>query len=149
MPDERFSAVLLAAGRSTRMGRDKALLEFEGATLWRRQLALLGQIGASEIFLSARSDQAWSRPAAGFTATLYDQSPDCGPISGITAALERATFSTVAVLAIDLPRMNAEWFARLREKVAPRVGAVGRRGDFFEPLAAFYPRAMMSLAWQA
>ena len=36
-----FSAIVLAAGRSTRMGRDKALLEVEGVPLWQRQRQVL------------------------------------------------------------------------------------------------------------
>lgn len=92
----------------------------------------------------------------GFAEVLYDALPGGGPMVGITAALERAVEAThVAVLAIDLPRMNAEWFALLREMCAPGVGAVGRgRGGaegegFFEPLAAIYPREAMWLAWEA
>ena len=51
MPPLEFSAVVLAAGHSTRMGSDKALLEFAGVALWRRQHAMLRQAGAAEISL--------------------------------------------------------------------------------------------------
>lgn len=53
------------------------------------------------------------------------------------------------VLAVDLPRLQAEWFAGLMGKCAPSVGIVGRRGGYYEPLAAIYPREMMWLAWEA
>jgi molybdopterin-guanine dinucleotide biosynthesis protein A len=144
-----FSAVLLAAGRSTRMGRDKALLEVDGKPLWERQRDVLARAGATEIFLSARPDQSWVRATRGFAAVLHDSSPDCGPISGITAALERTTGTHVAVLAIDLPHVPAEWFGELRADCEPASGAVGRHDDFFEPLAAIYPRTLMPLAWAA
>lgn len=144
-----FSAVVLAAGLSTRMGRDKALLEVEGRPLWARQRDVLKDAGASEVFLSARPEQAWTKIATGFDAVVHDATPSCGPISGITAAIERASNAHVAVLAIDLPRMAPEWFRMLHENCAAGVGVVGRREDFFEPLAAIYPREMMSLAWEA
>src|SRR5215213_2869238 len=151
-PPIPFSAVVLAAGRSTRMGRDKALLEIDGVPMWRRQLDLLQEIGAAEIFLSARPEQPWVRDAmaaGGFAAVLRDAMPSAGPLCGITAAIERASHSHVAVLAIDLPKMAAEWLGRLLAECAPAIGAVGRRGEFFEPLAAIYPREIMPLAWSA
>lgn len=143
------SAVVLAAGRSTRMGRDKALLETDGVPWWQRQRDVLAAAGAAEIFLSARPEQTWTRRAAGFAAVLHDALPDCGPLVGITAALERAAHPWTAALAIDLPAISATWFAGLLERKAPGVGVVGRRGDFFEPLAAIYPREMKWLAWEA
>ena len=148
MPSD-FSAIVLAAGRSTRMGRDKALLAVEGVPLWQRQRDVLAAAGATEIFLSARPDQEWTKRSSGFTAILHDSMPDCGPMVGITAGLERASHPWLAVLAIDLPFMNPAWFSRLREEIAPGVGVVGQRGNFFEPLAAIYPRELKWLAWEA
>lgn len=149
MAIETFSAVLLAGGRSTRMGRDKALLEVGGEPLWRRQRDVLAQAGAAEVYLSARVEQTWAERAEGFAAVLHDALPNCGPLAGITAALERSPRGHLAVIAIDLSAMTAEWFKRLRGECADGVGAVGRRGDLFEPLAAIYPRELMWLAWEA
>jgi molybdopterin-guanine dinucleotide biosynthesis protein A len=143
-----FSAVVLAAGRSTRMGREKALLEVAGVPLWQRQRELLEAAGASEIFLSARPDQAWAFRTRGFTGIIHDALPDGGPLVGLTAALERASRPLLAVLAVDLPKMTAEWFSGLRAEASEGVGVVGRCGGFYEPLAALYPREMMWLAWE-
>lgn len=144
-----FGAVVLAGGRSTRMGRDKALLEVDGQPLWRRQREVLRAAGAAEIFLSARDDQAWLPQADGFAAVLFDAVSVGGPLVGISAGLERTSRSHLAVLAVDLPRMNVAWFAALLAACAPGVGAVGRRDGFFEPLAAVYPRELMLGAWEA
>ena len=144
-----FSAVVLAAGHSTRMGREKALLEVDGTPLWRRQRDVLAAAGAAEIFLSARPEQTWAQPAAGFTAVVHDALQGCGPLVGITAALERATHPWLAVLAIDLPAMTTEWFANMLRECAPGVGVVACREGFFEPLAAIYPREFKWLAWEA
>ena len=137
--------MLLAAGRSTRMGHDKALLEINGQPLWRRQRDVLARAGAVEIFLSAREDQTW----AGEENTLRDAAPGCGPLAGLVAALQRTQHPHLAVLAVDLPRIEPAWFVTLLATCAPGVGAVGRRGDagnFFEPLAAIYPRELLPLA---
>jgi molybdenum cofactor guanylyltransferase len=144
-----FSAVVLAAGRSARMGSEKALLEVAGVPLWQRQRDLLQAAGASEIFLSARPDQTWAFRTEGFTGIIHDALPDGGPLVGITAAIERASCPLLAVLAVDLPCMSPRWFSALRAEAAEGVGVVGRRSGFYEPLAAFYPREMMWLAWEA
>jgi molybdopterin-guanine dinucleotide biosynthesis protein A len=146
-PDE-VSGVLLAAGRSTRMGRDKALLEVGGQSLWRRQRELFAQAGVHEIFLSARLEQPWVRDAK-WTALVVDDLPNAGPISGITAALERTTHGHVLVVAVDLPFMTVEWLQTLLQDAEPGVGVVGHREGSFEPLAALYPREMLSLFWSA
>lgn len=143
-----LSAVLLAAGRSTRMGREKALLEVERMPLWRRQRDLLRSAGATELFLSVRPEQSWAAQADGFDAKLHDAFPDCGPIVGITAALERMSHERLLVLAIDLPALPAEWFGSLLQGAPTGIGVVGRREEFFEPLAAVYPREMRWLAWE-
>lgn len=144
-----FSAIVLAGGRSTRMGRDKALLEADGQPLWRRQRDVLRAAGAGEILLSARDDQPWLPHASGFAAILFDGVSVGGPIIGVTAGLERASFGHLAVLAIDLPRMAPEWFATLLADCEPGVGVVGKRGEFFEPLAAIYPKELMMPGWEA
>lgn len=131
------------------MGRDKALLTLNGVPLWQRQRDVLAAAGAAELFLSARPDQTWVRGASGFAAVLHDAQPECGPLVGITAALERSTRGHVAVLAIDLPAMTADWFAGLAAECAAGIGVVGRRGGFFEPLAAIYPRELSGLAGAA
>lgn len=137
-----FSAVLLAAGRSSRMGSDKALLSSGGEPLWRRQLAVLQQAGAAEIFLSVRADQTWV--PEGFSV-VRDPVEDAGPLAGIAAALARCRHSHLIVLAVDLPRVEAAWFQRLAECCASGVGAAGRGEQFFEPLAAIYPREISPL----
>jgi molybdopterin-guanine dinucleotide biosynthesis protein A len=144
-----LSAIVLAAGLSTRMGRDKALLEVNGTPLWQRQRDVLVEAGAAEIWLSARRDQSWTRDAKGFAGVIHDSMPGCGPMVGITAGLERATQPWVAAIAVDLPAMKPEWFVSLLAGCTNTCGVVGRRGEFFEPLAAIYPKEMMWLAWEA
>lgn len=146
MPAPAFSAVVLAGGRSVRMGREKALLEVAGEPLWRRQRDVLATAGATELLLSARSEQVWAHDTEGFTAIVTDDRGEGGPLIGIVAALERSTRPWLAVLAVDLPKMPPTWFEALRRELAPGLGIVGRRDGFFEPLAAIYPAAFRPLA---
>jgi molybdopterin-guanine dinucleotide biosynthesis protein A len=138
-----LSGVVLAGGLSTRMGRDKALMELEGVPLWRRQYNLLAQAGASDRMLSVRADQKW--PPLDVTRVV-DAAPDLGPLAGIAAALAKTRHSHLLVLAVDMPRVPLGWFARLRERCAEKIGVVGARAEGnFEPLVAIYPQALLPL----
>ena len=147
-----FSAVLLAAGLGTRMGRDKAiLLAPDGRPLWERQRDLLVASGAAEIIFSVRPAQTWV-PRDPSLLLVHDREPGLGPLAGLVAALERAMCAHLAVLAIDLPRIESAWFTALLADCASGIGVVGCRADagsgknFFEPLAAIYPREILPLA---
>jgi molybdopterin-guanine dinucleotide biosynthesis protein A len=142
-----FSAVLLAGGRSTRMGRDKALLPIplaDGRTLLDRQLATLRAAGAAEVLVSARAGQAL--PPVTDARPVADLRHGCGPLGGLAAALAAATHDRVLVLAIDLPQMPPEFLAALVGESTPAVGVVPLRASHPEPLAAIYPRAAAGLA---
>jgi molybdopterin-guanine dinucleotide biosynthesis protein A len=51
-----FSAVILAGGRSSRMGRDKAWPKIDSQTLLARQITLVRELGAVEIFIFGRAE---------------------------------------------------------------------------------------------
>lgn len=140
-----FCAVVLAGGRSSRMGRDKALLEVDGVPLWRRQRDVLRAAGAVRVHLSARPEQAWTSGVAGFARIISDSFPGLGPVGGIFSTLGRPKQGHVAYLAIDMPRMSPAWFVKLAGLCAPGVGVVGKLGRHYEPLAAIYPREMLPL----
>ena len=138
-----FSAVLLAGGRSSRMGRDKALLPLAGGQLlWERQLSILQALGPAELLISGPE-------RAGFAATarvIADRKPGLGPLAGIAAALVAATHPLVVVLAVDLPGMTTEYLGQLLRASLPARGTVPENQGFYEPLAAVYPRASAEIA---
>ena len=137
-----FAAVLLAGGRSRRMGRDKALLPLpDGRLLWQRQLAVLEALRPAELFISGPD-------RTGFPASvirLDDQTPGLGPLGGIMAALKAMRSPRLVVLAIDLPMMSSDFLSGLLEEdgrgAIPQMDA-----GFFEPLAAVYPQSALAVA---
>jgi molybdopterin-guanine dinucleotide biosynthesis protein A len=139
-----FTAVLLAGGKSTRMGRDKAGVVVGGEPLWQRQLATLCTCGPRELFISGRPEGPYAGAGA---EVIADATPGLGPLAGLEAALRRANCPLVLVLAIDLPAMTAEFLSSLiREAARDEIGGVPSDGDFLEPLAAVYPRTCHELA---
>ena len=139
-----FTAVLLAGGKSTRMGRDKAGVLLDGEPLWQRQLATLRATGPRELFISGKQDGPY---AVAGVEIMSDITPDCGPLAGLEAALRRASHPLVLVLAVDLPAMTAGFLSALvRAAAASGTGCVTGDDRWFEPLAAVYPRACLPLA---
>lgn len=70
-----------------------------------------------------------------------------GPLAGLHAALKHCETEWLAVLATDMPRIDAHWFRWLRGFCRPGCGAVARHANgHFEPLAAIYPRGALAEA---
>lgn len=155
-----LAAALIAGGKSTRMGRDKAcLMNRDGRELWRGRLELLREMAAGEVLLSCRGDQDY---LAGSGARLVlDQWENAGPLGGIVSCLEAMASDRLLVLAVDLPAMTREGLEALLEAAggwSPATGtvsqaslppedgtlsgAVFRCGGYSEPLVAVYPKSM-------
>ncbi len=138
-----FSAVLLAGGRSTRMGRDKAALLLDGEPLWQRQIATLRATGADELLISVR---AGSTIAVIGARIVEDRTPDAGPLAALEAVLPCIAHTHAIVLAVDLPAMRADFLAMLVEiALAKDCGVVPEIGGCFEPLAAVYTPPILPL----
>jgi len=139
-----FSAVLLAGGKSTRMGRDKALLPVPNSNLllWERQLSVLEDLPLDEI--------CWSGPPRpGLPDRLRiveDEVSNAGPLAGICACLNLMTSDLLVVLAIDLPQMSASFMKDLQGQCSSEQGVVPHNGVFFEPLAAVYSKRIRTIA---
>jgi len=131
----KLSAILLAGGRSRRMGMDKATLLISGEPLWKRQLQVLSNLRPDALWISARTVPSWC-PAE--IEVVTDLPPSCGPLSGVVAGLRRLKSSHLLVLAIDLPQMTPEHLRRLWSLARPGAGVIPFHGDYFEPLCAIY-----------
>jgi len=133
-----LSGAVLAGGYSTRMGRDKARLSVASEPLWRRQRCILTEAGAGRVVFALRPGQRRFAPEL---EIVRDTWRGIGPMAGLHAALSDCRTAWLAVVAVDLPRVEAEWFRRLAQVCEPGRGAVGVNAEgFFEPFAAIYPR---------
>lgn len=138
------TGVILAAGRSSRMGRDKAFLTLaNGTTLVAHQAALLRSLHVNDLLISARPHTDYGVPGA---HRVYDAVPDAGPLAGISAALAHSTQPHLLALAVDLPRITAALLKSLLDSITPGAGAVPSTPRGFEPLCAVYPNTPDSRA---
>jgi molybdopterin-guanine dinucleotide biosynthesis protein A len=92
---------VLAGGRSSRMGADKALARFAGRPLIGHAVDLLKAAGLPAAIAGARS------PLQDFAPVVEDAWPDQGPLGGICAALNSTAARWVVFLSVDLPLMPA------------------------------------------
>ena len=91
------TGLVLAGGRSSRMGTNKALLEINGETLLQRSMRLLEQAGCSQVLISGNYD--------GYRCVI-DTAP-LGPLSGIAAGLEACQTERLLILPVDMPYMTS------------------------------------------
>jgi len=138
-----FGAVILAGGKSSRMGRDKARLEIGGQPLLARQIQLVRGVGAGEIFISGRAGRDYSEFGC---PVLYDRFADAGPLAGIERALAEISRLRLLVVAVDMPDLTSAILRRLVEHDEKAKGVIPRIGGRIEPLAAIYPKSALAAA---
>jgi molybdopterin-guanine dinucleotide biosynthesis protein A len=151
-----LNGLLLAGGKSSRMGRDKASLvvNANGRTQAENGLALLGP-ACARIFLSLRDGQAV--PAGCEPAkVLRDSAAFGGPLAGILTAFDHAPQTAWLVLACDLPFVSEDVIAGLLAErgrgggTAPFIAYASSTDGLPEPLCAIYePSARAILAEHA
>jgi len=139
----RFSALILAGGRSLRMGRDKAMLEAGGQPLMARQIKLVRELFPGEVLISGRAGANYS---AFGCEVLLDRYSNAGPLAGVERGLAAAATPLLLVLAVDLPQMTADFLQRLLMECGKETGAAPQMRGKLEPLAAVYPIRMHALA---
>ena len=131
--------LVLAGGRSTRMGRDKAMLAYHGRDQLQVAFDLLGEV-AGPNFVSVRADQA-TDPARARYAQVIDGTEGVGPIAGILAALRTRPAAAWLVLACDLPFLDAPTLRALIAGRDPSRVATAFRSAYDglpEPLCAIW-----------
>lgn len=97
---------VLAGGRSRRMGRDKALLDWHGRPLIEHQLATLRAAGVDEVLVSGE------RPDY---AGIADVRADAGPLAGLAALADmRDEDFQLLVVPVDMPLLQPSLLHRLR-----------------------------------
>lgn len=144
--------LLLTGGRSKRMQRDKAALEYAGQSQLERAMGLLDPL-VERVFVSVRADQLQDPQRARYPC-ITDALSDLGPIGGIHAALHAHPQAAWLVLACDLPFLDAATLQQLIAARDPLHLATAFRSSHDgkpEPLCAIYePRALSAIdAWIA
>lgn len=131
-----WTGVLLAGGKSTRMGRDKALMEVDGKPLLLHGVERLRPHVRELLVVGDPRKYGGLVPGV-----LPDEIPGMGPLGGIVTAMGAARFDRLLVLAVDVPGVNERLLERLTRELPEDADAlVPRHGGSLEPLVAAYHR---------
>lgn len=160
---------ILAGGKSSRMGEDKAFIDFGGQTLLDRALATMGMacdsltiVGDSAKFAKYESAQLNStkhdsikHDSTKYRPSIADLFPGCGPLGGIHTALVHSSAESNLILAVDMPFISSEllrflWAtAENNNNNNDAIVTVPRVGKRLQPLCAVYRQEFSSLAKEA
>ena len=145
-PESDVTIFILAGGKSTRMGTDKAFVEFEGRTLLARSLALARSV-RSDVRVVGSPEKF-----APFAPVVEDIFRDCGPLGGIHAALQTSQAELNLMLAVDMPFVSRAFLEYLIDKARDAPDAmvvVPRCEGGRQPLCAVYRREFAAAAESA
>ncbi|HEX6507590.1 MAG TPA: molybdenum cofactor guanylyltransferase [Chloroflexota bacterium] len=133
------SGIILAGGRSSRMGRDKALLQTGDETLLGRTTRILSAV-VDEVLVVGRSEL----PSECLHAiAMPDDEPDTGPMGGIATGLQHMRSERAAVVACDLPFLSPAVPRFLLESLDGFDAVVPRVYGRIQPTCAVYARGCL------
>jgi molybdopterin-guanine dinucleotide biosynthesis protein A len=144
-PPNDVTIWILAGGKSTRMGTDKAFVDFEGRTLLARALALAREVSADARIVGSKDK------FASFASVVEDEFPNRGPLGGIHAALRASHTDLNLILAVDMPfvpRALLEYLLQQARDAPEAVAVVPGGNEGWQPLCAVY-RKKFAIAAEA
>lgn len=140
---ERVATVILAGGRGTRIGGDKALQLLQGRPLLDRVLDTIHP-QCDELLISANGVAAdYARPGC---RVVPDRMPDyAGPLAGLQAALKHTQCAWLASVPCDAPFLPVDLIARLHAAIRDDEAAVAVTADGRQPAVALYRRSVLPM----
>ena len=145
MVHSQLSGFVLAGGKSTRMGQDKAALSLNGRTLLEHALTALREV-CSNVAILGKQELYGS-----FGPVYEDLFPGCGPLGGIHAALSSSKTQFNLIIAVDTPFLAPEFLSYLADK-AIESGAIVTTpeiDDYTQPLCTVYSLDFRPIAEEA
>lgn len=136
--NQDINALILAGGKSSRMGQDKSMLLYRGETFLNRTIEWCRSLGL-DVYVSCRPGQDITLPQG--VTPVYDTVADIGPMAGLLSAFTLAPDKTWLVLACDMPLLGEENLRLLlneRGKGHKMIALSTDRDALPEPLAAIY-----------
>ena len=135
------TAVILAGGKSSRMGRPKALLPFGGEPLIAHVVRGLTKMFAEAVVEAAPEQELPILPAS----LVRDEVAYQGPVSGIYHGLKASTKEVCFVTSCDAPFLNLPLIAHLLSQISDWDAIVPYWQERFQPLHAVYRRSVMPI----
>jgi molybdenum cofactor guanylyltransferase len=133
------TGVLLAGGRSRRMGEDKRYLVVGGQTLLERGLSVLRSM-FHEVLVVIAQDSA---PLDIDARVMRDLVPDCGSLGGIYTGLTQATSPYIFAVACDMPFLNQAVITQFTNRRDTADIVMARLANRLHPMHALYGKGCL------
>ena len=147
MTNDKIAVLVLAGGKSSRMGRDKALLEIEGKSLLQRACEVAVSL-TSEVYVLTSWPDRYRSTLTKECQFLVEYNPGSGPLVALTQGLTEIAAEWILLLACDLPLLEAQiiqnWANQLTTVPISTLAIVPYQNSRWEPLCGFYHRQSLS-----
>jgi molybdenum cofactor guanylyltransferase len=147
MTNHKISVIVLAGGKSSRMGRDKALLEIDGKCLLERSCEVAANL-TSEVYVLTAWPDRYRSTLSKKCQFLVEYNPGSGPLIALTQGLTQITTEWILLLACDLPLLDAQmiqhWASHLAAVPPSTLAVVPYQNSRWEPLCGFYRQQSLS-----
>ena len=147
-----ITAIILAGGKSKRMGKDKALLEIKGQPLLSRICQIASQCAQHTYVVTPWIDKYLNVVPSScrlIKERLILDGESNTPIIGLTQGMQLVETEWVLLLACDLPRLSLsqvkQWTSTLATVLPTEVAYLPRNDKGWEPLCGFYRRDCLAL----
>ena len=136
-----ISAVVLAGGRSKRLGKDKALLMLNGQPLLARAVHTVAALSDDLIVVTNHPES--HGVAASPARMVPDEVPGVGSLMGLYSGLKACRHPRAVVVACDMPFLSITLLRYMASLAGDYDAVVPRQGKWFEPLHAAYGRTCL------
>lgn len=136
MEPNAVSGIILSGGKSTRMGKNKALIEVEGIPIIERIYALFKRL-FQEVWIITDQQELFAGLDAKFHGDLI---PNLGAIGGLYTGLVLASFPHSFCVACDMPFLREPLIDYLLRQRGGFAAVVPRTSDGWQPLHAVYSK---------
>lgn len=136
-----LTGIVLAGGRSRRLGTDKASLTFEGRLLLETVIERLSGVCSEVIVASGRTAEGRKTPRP--VRFVADLAPGRGPLAGVQAGLAAATAEFALVVACDMPFLNPDLLSYMAGLPRRYQALVPRTAGRWHPAHAIYGRSCL------
>ncbi len=140
---EQAGAVILAGGDSKRLGRPKALLDFNGKALIE---IILEKLSRSFKEITIVTDKPWlyDHLSVRITGDILDDRVK-SPLRGIHAGLSASGLPVQFIVACDMPFIQPALINYMAGNLSGYDAVVPRNSEYYQPLHAFYSRSCISV----
>ncbi len=128
------TGILLAGGKSRRMGEDKRFLQVGERTLFDRSLSVLRLLFRDVLIVIAQDSQ----PLETEVPVLRDLVPDCGSLGGLYTGLKQATTPFVFVVACDMPFLDPRTIGYFTDRRSEADIVIAKLAGQVHPMHAVY-----------